>query len=169
MLRSRSRDFEILESRESESEILENRSRKFWKGRSPSWSWIFYPQLRNPGFYTIKKMPKVRETVTEITFRWRINAFFHNTVKLRDLPLSAVTILLHCLPNMSGFNGHMRQNAFRSFKWTFYEHCHVIFAQKDEQWNSLLARFATCLFRQRRGREWTASSSPRDFTTVNLQ
>jgi len=72
----------------------------------------------------MKKMPAVTASVTKITLRWRINAFFsfmlyfiQYTVKLRDLPLSAVTVLLHCLPNMSAFNSHMRQNAFfRNFK-----------------------------------------------------
>ena len=40
------------------------------------------------------------------------------TVKLRDLPLSAITVLLHYLPNMSAVSSHMRQNGFfRIFKW----------------------------------------------------
>jgi len=73
-------------------------------------------------------MPKITATVTKITLRWRINPsiyfmllFTQYTIKLRGLPLSAVTVLLHYLPNRLGisFNSHMRQNAFfRNFKGT---------------------------------------------------
>ena len=92
----------------------------FWDTLSP-----LQPQLLHHCFYTIKKMPTVRATVTKITLRWNINDSFsfmlyftQYAVKLRDLPLSVVTVLLHCLPNMFAFNSHMRQNAFRNFKWT---------------------------------------------------
>ena len=46
MFRGRSWKFLKGRSRESESEILESRSRKFLKGRN--WIRIFYLRLRNP-------------------------------------------------------------------------------------------------------------------------
>jgi len=39
---------------------------------------------------------------------------------------------------------------------------------KDQQQNNPLATFATRLCRQRRGHEWTASSSLHDTITVNM-
>jgi len=44
----------------------------------------------------------------------------------------------------------------------------LLLRNKDQQYNNPLATFATHLCRQRRGHEWTASSSLRDTTTVNL-
>jgi len=70
-----------------------------------------------PLFLHHKENTKVTATVTKVSLRWRICFFFfmllftQYTVKLRALPLSAVAVLLHYLPNMSAFNSHMRQNA----------------------------------------------------------
>ena len=51
MLRRWSRKFLSGRSRESKSEILETRSRKFWKVEVGSPSRIFYLRLRNPAFH----------------------------------------------------------------------------------------------------------------------
>jgi len=44
----------------------------------------------------------------------------------------------------------------------------LLLRNKDQQQNNPLATFATHLCRQRRGHEWTASSSPHGIITVNL-
>jgi len=44
----------------------------------------------------------------------------------------------------------------------------VLVRSKDNQYNNPLASFATCLCRQRRRHEWTASSSQHDTKTANL-
>ena len=44
----------------------------------------------------------------------------------------------------------------------------LLLRNKDQQKNNPLATFVTRLYRQRRGHEWTASSSLHDTTTVNL-
>ena len=75
------------------------------------------PELRHHCFYTIKKIPKLRQQSQKFRFVSVYASFFfmllftQYTVKLRALPLSAVAVLLHYLPNMSAFNSHMRQNA----------------------------------------------------------
>jgi len=44
----------------------------------------------------------------------------------------------------------------------------LLLRNTDQQQNNPLATFATCFCRQRRGHEWTASSSLHDTTTMNL-
>jgi len=63
----------------------------------------------------------------------------------------------------------MQQNAcHRNIKWIFYRFVAMLLLRnKDQQQNNPLATFATHLCRQRRGLEWTASSSLNDTTTVN--
>jgi len=59
---------------------------------------------------------KIRFVCSNVTFS--LILFF--TQYIRDSPLSAVTVSLHCLPKMSAFNSHMLQNAYYgSLKWTF--------------------------------------------------
>jgi len=40
------------------------------------------------------------------------SCFFSHRIYLHDLTLSAITVSLHYLTQMSAFNGHMRQNAY---------------------------------------------------------
>jgi len=62
---------------------------------------------------TTKKMRYVTASVTNIALRWRSNGsfslmLFSYSLKLHDLPLSAVTVSLDYLRKMSAFNSHMR-------------------------------------------------------------
>ena len=125
----------------------------------------------------LKKMPTVTATVTKITLRCRINASFslmllftQYSVKLRDLPLSAVTVLLHYLPNISAFDSHMRQNAFfRKLKWTLEDslscNCYAIKTNSRTICSYILQPASAGIWS---GHEWTASSSLHDIRTVNL-
>jgi len=71
---------------------------------------------------------------------------------------------------MSAFNSLLQQNAcHRNIKWTFADllpcYCYAINTNSRK---NPLTTFAIRLCRQRRGHEWTASSSLHDTTTVNL-
>jgi len=60
-------------------------------------------------FYIAKKMPYVTASVTKIAILWQ-ECFFSHSIKLCDLLRSAVTVLLHYLPEISAFNSEKRQN-----------------------------------------------------------
>jgi len=88
-----------------------------------------------PGCHLTSFLPAATAAVAKTALRWRSNSFsfmllftLHST-KLRSLPLLAVTVSQHSLPEMSAFNSHMQQNAYDR-NWTFEDllpcYCYAI-------------------------------------------
>ena len=95
---------------------------------------------------------------------------FSQSINVSGLPLSSCHCLAALPAKTSVFNSLMQQNAcHRNIKLTFADllPCYC-YANKDQQQNNPLGTFASHLRKQRRGHEWTASSSLHDTTTVNL-
>ena len=90
------------------------------------------------------------------------SGFFSHSVKLRSLPLSAVTVTLHYLPRYlrSTASSNMRQNAYYpNLKWTM-----VLLRNNDQQQKNPFPSSAMPWTRQK----WTASSLLHDTSTVKL-
>jgi len=94
-------------------------------------------------------------------YRFTLASFHFHSIKLRGLPLSAVTVSLHYMPRYlsSTASSNMQQNAYyRNLKWTM-----VLLRNKDQQQKNPLPSSAT----QSR-HKWTASSLLHDNSTMNL-
>ena len=98
------------------------------------------------------------------------SCLFSQNINVRGLPLSACHCLAALSTKTSAFNSLMQQNAcHRNIKVNLCRFvAMLLLCNKDQQQNNPLATFATHLCRQRRGHEWTASSSLHDTATVNL-
>jgi len=73
----------------------------------------------NNGFF------KLVETLLQIH-----SYFFSHSIKLRVFPLSAVTVLLHCLPRCLRSTDTCNKPPYRNLRWTFKDllpcHCYAI-------------------------------------------
>jgi len=93
------------------------------------------------------------------------SGFFSHSIKLRSLPLSAVTVSLHYLPRYlrSAASSNKRQNAYYpNLKWTM-----VLLCNKDQQQKNPLPSSATPWTRPDIS-ELQASYLLHDTSTVNL-